>query len=155
MDFAPALVACLNSRPKFQSPISKTFAWTLKFNFEHCFEIKMLWHFLHAWEKWAARNREKNWPICFAWDKNVMTLSTCMGVSLPWKLVNVWSNWAKNWPKIGQFFSRFLAAHFSREMREMCKSSDGLWSKFTWIERECDFTFHHLSVKNNKINFVD
>ena len=22
--------------------------------------------------------------------------------------------------------------------------SDGSWSKFTWIERECDFTFHDL-----------
>ena len=30
--FALALVACLNSKQKFQSPISKTFDWTLKFS---------------------------------------------------------------------------------------------------------------------------
>ena len=27
--------------------------------------------------------------------------------------------------------------------------SDGLWSKFTWIESECDFMFHHLREQWN------
>ena len=42
-----------------------------------------------------------------------------------------------------------LNRHLSSFTLRMVSGRDGSWSKFTWIERECDFTLHHLSETKN------
>ena len=49
-------------------------------------------------------------------DKNSITLLINIAASLLENWSIFWSNLAKNWPKIGQFFPQFLAPHFSREI---------------------------------------
>ena len=39
---------------------------------------------------------------------------------------------------------RYTLSH-AFNLRQVCKhSTNGLWAKFRWIERKCDFKFHYL-----------